>query len=339
MAHDFSRIASEFMRALRGRRSQLGFSRRLGYRTNVAYTWESGRAWPTAARALSAAARTGIDVQAALAQFYRASPAWLSHASATTPEGVAALLDDLRGRTSVVDLARAAGRSRFAVSRWLKGEAEPRLPDFLLMLETSSLRLLDFLGAFTDPAKMPSVSKAWAQLEAARRAAYEVPWTQAVLRLLELTEYQALRRHGPGWIASRLGISVEEEQRCLRLLMHAGQIRQSQGRYRLRDVLAVDTRSDPQAELLRVKTWWTQVALERQTGAEDSVFSYNVFAVSERDLARIRDLYRAYFRQVRSLISESQPSERVALISVQLVELDRAKSGKPARTHRHARDT
>jgi hypothetical protein len=337
MAHDFPKIASEFMRTLRGRRSQLGFSRRLGYRTNVAYTWESGRAWPTAAGALSAAARTGIDVQAALGRFYHAPPARLADASATTPEGVAALLDDLRGRTSVVELARAAGRSRFAVSRWLKGEAEPRLPDFFLMIETSSLRLLDFLGAFTDPAKMPSVSKAWAQLEAARKAAYEVPWTQAVLRLLELTEYQALPRHVPGWIASRLGISVEEEQRCLKLLMHAGQIRQTQGRFRLRDVLAVDTRGDPQAEL-RVKTWWTQVALERQLGAEDSVFSYNVFAVSERDLARIRDLYRAYFRQVRSLISESQPSERVALISVQLVELDRAKSSEAAQA-RHALKT
>jgi hypothetical protein len=326
MAYDFPKIASEFMRSLRGRRSQLGFSRRLGYRTNVAYTWESGRAWPTAARALAAAARTGIDVQAALARFYRSPPAWLAKTPATTPSGIAALLDDLRGRTSVVDLARAAGRNRFAVSRWLKGEAEPRLPDFLLMIETGSLRLLDFLDAFTDPAGMPSVAKAWAQLEATRKAAYEVPWTQAVLRLLEVTEYQTLPRHVPGWIASRLGISIEEEQRCLRLLMQTGQIRQIRGRFRLRNVLAVDTRSDPQAEL-RAKTWWTRVALERQVVTEDSVFSYNVFAVSERDLVKIRDLYRAYFRQVRSLIGESRPSERVALISVQLVELDRAKAG------------
>ena len=109
-------------------------------------------------------------------------------------------------------------------------------------------------------------------------------------------------------------------------MIHTGQIRQIRGRFRLRNVLAVDTRSDPQAEL-RAKTWWTRVALERQVVTEDSVFSYNVFAVSERDLVKIRDLYRAYFRQVRSLIGESRPSERVALISVQLVELDRAKAG------------
>jgi transcriptional regulator with XRE-family HTH domain len=322
MAHDFAAIARDLLRAIRGRRSQLAFSRRLGYRTNVVYAWEAGRSWPTAARALQATERTGVDVRAAITQFYRSSPKWLERVSPTSPEGVAALLDDLRGRTSIVDLARAAQCSRFAVSRWLKGEAEPRLPDFLMMIETSSLRLLDFLGALTNPAQLPSVTKAWSELEASRKAAYEVPWTQAVLRVLELTDYHRLSRHAPGWIASRLGISLEEEQRCIKLLARTGQIRQRAGRWELREVRAVDTRRDARAELA-AKTWWAELALERQLQSEDSIFSYNVFAVSERDLGQLRDLYRAYFRQVRSIIAQSQPSERVALISVQLVALDR----------------
>ena len=35
------------IKALRGGRSQTAFSRHLGFKCNVLYTWESGRRWPT----------------------------------------------------------------------------------------------------------------------------------------------------------------------------------------------------------------------------------------------------------------------------------------------------
>lgn len=321
MSRDYSQIARDFLRALRGRRSQAGFSRRLGYRTNVAYTWESGRAFPTAATVFSAAARSGIDVRAALERFYRATPPWLAEVDPTSPAGVARLLDDLRGRTSVVELSRACERSRFAIARWLKADAEPRLPDFFLLVEQTSLRLLDFLSSFVDVSRLPSLAVAWEELEATRRAAYDVPWTQAVLRALELTEYKRLDQHERGWLARRIGISLDEEQRCLELLALTGQIRLRDGRWELREVLAVDTRRDPRSEV-DVRAWWAEVALERLRAGEEGIFSYNVFAVSEADFQRINDLYRATFRQVRSIIGQSEPSERVVLFSLQLLPLD-----------------
>jgi hypothetical protein len=321
MSLDYSKIAREFLRALRGRRSQAAFSRRLGYRTNVAYVWEAGRAFPTAANSLVAARRSGIELNAALARFFRTPPAWLETIDVATPKGIATLLEDLRGHTSIVDLARVTGKSRFAIARWLRGEAEPRLPDFFLLVEKTSLRLLDFLACFVDPAKLPSIGRAWSELESTRRAAYDVPWTQAVLRALELTEYRRLPRHERGWLAARIGISLDEEQRCLALLSRTGQIFLKRGRWELRQVLAVDTRRDADAEH-RVKRWWGGVALERLERPDSGLFSYNVFAVSEADLKRIEDLQRAYFRQMRSIIAASEPSERVVLASLQLVALD-----------------
>jgi hypothetical protein len=114
---------------------------------------------------------------------------------------------------------------------------------------------------------------------------------------------------------------LEEEQRCLQLLARTGQIRLQKGRWELREVLAVDTRRDPQTEL-SVKTWWSELALSRLRAETPGIFSYNVFAVSELDYRRITDLYRAYFRQVRSIIAQSEPSERIVLASLQLVPLD-----------------
>ena len=319
---DPEKLAVELVRALRGQRSQTAFSKRLGYRSNVVGAWESRRAWPTAARFFQIVERSGRKLQG-LASFYRLPPDQDVAACLKTPAGVAAFLDDLRGSTSTVDLARAAERSRFAVARWLKGEAEPRLPDFLRLIEVASLRLLDFLSCFMDPSKLPSVASAWQRLETARRAAHEMPWSHAVLRAIELEDYRALRRHRPGFIAELLQISREEEERCVQLLLTTGQLVQKGGRLLPGASLTVDTRGDA-ARSRQTKAWWTRVGLERLDAGAQGTFSYNLFSISRADYERIRELYRAFFREARRIIAASEPAQCVALMNVQLFELGQA---------------
>jgi len=337
MRFEYDAIASEFLRAIRGKRSQTAFSRRLGYRTNVLYLWEAGRSFPTAAATLSAVARSGVDIRDALAHFYHRTPEWLESCDPSSRQGVASLLNDLRGRTGISELAKSTGKSRFALARWLRGDAEPKLPEFFLLIEKTSLRLLDFIKCFVDPAQLPSVARAWDELEATRRAAFDMPWTQAVLRTLELRDYADLERHVPGWIAKRISIGMKEEQQCLQLLARTHQITFRHGHWQLRDVMAVDTRRDPAAERL-VKRWWNEVALSRLDQGATGISSYNVFAVSEKDLATINDLYRAYFRQIRAIIAQSEPSERVVLASMQLLPLDES-AGLNSPTRNSGRNT
>lgn len=319
---DYERITRELLRELRGKRSQLAFARRLGFRSNVAHAWESGRNYPTAAQTLRIAARTGIDVRDALRSFYRNAPPWLARTDPSSPRAVVRLLQDLRGRTPIVHVARASGLSRFALARAFSGEAEPRLPDFLRIVEATSLRVLDWIGAFVDPLRLPSIAEDWRKLEAARSAAYDEPWTLAVIRALELSAYARKARHTEGWIARRLGIPPEVEGRCIALLAQSGQIRFDGVRYRIVAGAALDTRRDPErAKSLR--KWWSERALERFGEGEDRVFSYNVFGVSERDYQRLRELHRAYFQELRAIIATSEPVERVVLANVQLIGLDR----------------
>jgi hypothetical protein len=150
---DFEKLAKELIVALRGQRSQTAFSKRLGYRSNVASAWEAGRAWPTAARFFQIVERSGRKLLPACA-FFRLPASAQGMQALKTAHGVAAALDSLRGAAATVDLARSAERSRFAVARWLKGEAEPRLPDFLRLIEASSLRLLDFLAGIIEPSRV-----------------------------------------------------------------------------------------------------------------------------------------------------------------------------------------
>jgi Domain of unknown function (DUF4423) len=319
-AIDYPRLAAELLRALRGKRSQTALSRRLGYKTNILYIWEAQKGAPTGAGFFQLVERVGINVRQALELFYRNPPPWLSQHEPTSVAGVAALLDDLRGATTLVETAQKLRVSRFALARWLRGEAEPRLPDFLQLIEVASLRLLDFVASLVDPGSIPCLAARWEELQTARRAAYQRPWSHAVLRALELVQYQHLAVHEPGWIARTLGLELSEELASLELLASTGQIELFEGKWRVRQALTIDTRRDPEATR-QLKAWWARVGQERLSAEKSGVFSYNLFGVSNADLERIEVLQRAYFRELRSIVAESQPVENVAVVNLQLFSL------------------
>jgi hypothetical protein len=318
---NYSQLGAELIRALRGKRSQMALSRRLGYKTNVLYLWEAQKGAPTGAGFFRLAERVGVDVRHALEQFYREPPRWLRNHEPVSVSGVAALLDDLRGATTLVETARKLRVSRFALARWFKGEAEPRLPDFLELIEVSSLRLLDFVALLVNPERIPCLAERWSSLQLARRAAYERPWSHAILRALELEQYRALPKHEPGWLARTLGLPLEEEQECIALLVNTGQIEPDKnGKWRARQVRTIDTRKDPEAAR-QLKAWWAKVGSDRFKADAEGVFSYNLFGVSQADFQRIEALQRAHFRELRSIVAESQPVEMVAVVNLQLFSL------------------
>jgi DNA-binding transcriptional regulator YiaG len=306
-------VTRELVVALRGARSQTALSRRLGYRTNVVYLWESGRRAPTGAAFLWLAHKVGVDVRGVLRGFASDDPGlepW-------RPDALAAWLDRLRGRRSVADLARTLGRDRHAVRRWLGGETEPRLPELLELVEVCTTRGLDLVAEFADPAGLDSVAEPWRQLEAARRSARELPWTPAVLLALELGAYRALTAHEDGWIARRLALSVDDERACLDALAGAGQIRWDGARWEPVSVQAVDTRTPERRS--DTKRFWAGVARDR---LGSGLSSWNLFSVSEDDLARIQELQRQHYRAIRAIAVASPAAERLVLANQQLVALD-----------------
>lgn len=318
---DYDRLASQFIRALRGGRPQAALSRRIRAASNVVHGWEAGSSFPTAARTFFLAERVGVEPRAALRRFYGREPDFLDACELSSRAGVAQLLTDLRGQASVVELAARTGRTRFAVARWLDGAAEPRLPDFLRLVEASTLRMVDLLAAFVDPAELPEVSGSWEKLQRSRRAAFDAPWSQAMLRLMETEAYRLLARHEDGWLAERLGLPREEEARSLELLAATGQVRFDDSKWQQDTAQTLDTRADAEATR-RLAAWWLQVGTEKLLAAAPGRFAYNVCAVSNADLELLRQLQRSYFAKLRAIVAESRPVERVVLVNMQLCELD-----------------
>ncbi len=316
---DWEAIAAEWVRVLRGKRSQAAFSRHLGYQSSVVHRWESQAAWPTASRFLAICAQSGKDVRAAYAAFFLRTPTWLGQHEPISPAGVAAFLQQLQGKMTLVTLSNSSGYSRYAVARWLQARAEPKLPEFLRLVEASSRRALDFIATLSDPALLPSAREPWQRLESLRQAAYQETWSHAVLRALELPEY-AQRAGDSAWLSEVLGITEEQIERALRVLESTGQIAFRDDRWVPLPTTAVTTGRHP-ATLGILTRAWTQVALDRIEKRAPSHLGYSLFAVSRADLRRLRDLQLEYLREMQSIIAQSSPNECVGLLCLHLLDL------------------
>jgi transcriptional regulator with XRE-family HTH domain len=310
--------AAQFLRALRGQRSQHGLAKRLGYRGNPITNWECAHRFPTAAEALRVAAAQKRDVQAAVRAFSPSAP--LPHVDGAFCVG--AWLNALRAKTPIKELAERSGHSRFSVMRWLNGQAEPRLPDFFRVLDAITGRLPEWVAEFVAIENVPSLQLRYHQAQAARQVAFEAPWSEAVLRLLESRTYRSFAEHRDGWLAARLGLSLGEEAQCLQLLKTAGLINEQAGRLAVNTVKITDTKGG-QGGLLNLKRHWCEAAAARltQPTQEHDLFAYNVFSVSAADYQRIRGLLRGVFREIRSVVAASEPEDTVAVINIQAFRL------------------
>jgi hypothetical protein len=230
-------------------------------------------------------------------------------------------LQHLRGKTPIVRVAELAARNRYTVARWFDGSSEPKLPDFLRLVDVTSRRLLDLIAALEDPARLPSLRRAWAQQQLARKAAYELPWSHAVLRALELSATPRGLAAQQAFIAHKLGIGPDEVREALSVLEATEQVVKTRAGFRPRQVSRVDTARDP-VKARELKVSWTSTALERLKQGAPGKYGWSLFAISKADLVRLHDLHLQYVRAMQEVIASSTPSECVGLYCAQLLDLD-----------------
>ncbi len=313
---NWERVAIELVRAARGSRTQQALSRALGYRANALFAWESGRDAPSARKFFLLLKTTGRPPLEVLARFGRGN----AESCPTTREGMAQYLRSLVGNRTTHQLARQLERDRYAVGRWLRGTTDIPLGEFLRLIELCTLSPLDFIACAVDPQSVPSIASSYARVEAARLAAKQLPWSHAIVHMVDLPEYRELPKHVPGWFASRLGISINDEQRCLDVLIQMGRLRWEEGRLMGTEDLSVDMRADPDVTRKLASFWMAQGA-ERVLTPGEGRFAFNAFGVSRTDFERLKALQSRYFAELRSIVAASERAELVAVATFQLFPL------------------
>jgi hypothetical protein len=301
--------ARQLLRALRGSRSQIAFCRRLGYRSNVATDWEAGRRFPDAVETFRAAAVAGIDVLAALRVFHPAS------AEAYAEGGVPAWLKALSGSTPHAFIARACGRSRHQVGRWLRGDALPRLPDLLALVDACTGRMPELVAALVDVREVPAVQAAAEARRRAGRLLFDSPWSPAVITLLATAPFGTTAQ-----LAERLGLLPAELEPAVEALVEAGLGAPQGDSVKLLEHMMSSVRGSEE-DRQRLRTHWARVSARRlQRPSDSDQFGLDVLAVSRADFERIRERYLAFYREVRALVAASEPVETAGLLVVHLFE-------------------
>lgn len=307
--------ACQLLRALRGQRSQQSWARRLGYKGNPLTDWEQGRSFPYTSEVLRVAGIARIDVEAAFARFNPNIPLRRVESGYDLGAWMRATL----GSSSVSEVARRMSYARSSLSRWVCGSSEPRIPEFLAFVDAATDRAPDWVAEFVPITEVPALLPRYETARAAKQLAFLDPWTEALLRVLESLPYLAEPHHDDLALAELLGLSVEAVQSGLGALADARVIERRGTHYAVLSQLTVDT-AGGRHQLHALKAHWAHVAAERARAPRPGdVFGYNVLSASHEDVERIRTVLKNAFREIRAIVSASEPTETVALVNVQLL--------------------
>ena len=306
---DFDQLARELVRHWRGDRTQLQASTDLGFESNVLSSWETGRTQPAAHLGLRLARQAGRDLRP-LAQWVGAD--WIERVPFDSREGVALFLNDLIGGLPLRVVTQQSGFSRHALGRYLNAQAQPSLSAFLRLVDLSG-RLMLALSILSDPTQLPSASSIWNSREAHARVYVDAPLAGQVHLALSLDAYRALPEHRPGWLASLLSISLEEERRCLELLVDLGLAERGATHFVARaETVQFDLQESPQEVICRQQAWanrrfWEGVRVKRQVLSA---------LVSEAEARRVERVLVQAAEEVRRITTTSEAAERMVFVSV-----------------------
>jgi hypothetical protein len=150
--------------------------------------------------------------------------------------------------------------------------------------------------------------------------------SHAVLRAIELIsdDNDIVAADHIAFICGRTGLSASEAKSLVAALHEADLIHRQEGQWRLKDVMTVDTRNTVERDV-ELKRFWMDVArarLDARRLAQTSLFSYNLFAISQHGYEQIRALHLDYYERVRRIVASDSDPQRVVLINLQLVALD-----------------
>jgi len=301
----YSDVAREILRALRGPRSQQAYARRLGYRSNVPAQWESGRRVPPMAAVERAARAAGIDWALVFERFH-------PQTAGLVDDGLATWLQAHKGRASHASVARTCSLSPHQVGRIVRGESDPRLHEYLELVQVLTGRVADWVAALVPIEQVPSLASLHREAEAASNLMYERPWAAAVL--VGVGVRQPDPDPAPS-IAVSLGLPESNVVELLERLQDVALVVRRPGGLCVREALSLDT-PPTAAQVQGMRAHWGQVAADR-LGAPlpTDRYHYTVCNVSHADLDRIQALYAATYRQVRAIVAASEGPEVSALVS------------------------
>ncbi len=312
---DFTALRKELLPLLRGRRSQARFSHFLGYRSNQAHRWETDRTIFLWRHFLHICQRLNLPLEAACRNILH------YHGSL---KSAGPLVSHLLGDERQADSAKRMGVSRSIISRWRRGRIEPSFEQILRIIHGSFCSLTGFLDTLLPNKKLETIAAIAATEKRERELHYRYPWVAALLLCLRTQEYNSLPAHREGFLARKLGITLEDERDAVRELLDIGALEQ-EGALLCPSRRGLNTGSDPEGAR-SIREYWTKRGLSLIQGPlplpPGQMWGYMVFNTNPETARQIRERYLTFFQDLNTIIhSSSGASDEVCVLNVSVLNI------------------
>ncbi len=204
---NYKKIAQTLIKEIRGASSQNMINKSLGFSYNQYTKWENGRvniSWMQFVKLCRVLKIDLLDIMQATYPYpYKTMSSKL-------------VISSLLGTTKTHDFASKHNISRFRLARWLNEQNEPSLHDILEIMDLSiSHRLNRFLTNFTSDPERTQFSTVLQKEE----LEHSNPICSLAIDCLSVKEYTDQPNHIEGFLAKKLGISLDEELRLIEFMI------------------------------------------------------------------------------------------------------------------------
>lgn len=184
--------------------------------------------------------------------------------------------------------------------------------------------LVEFVAEMISIESIPSLKEDYAIHLIEKKLNYKYPFLGAVLRCLELKDYQSLPRHVDGFISQKLLISLAQEREILADMLRVKIIKKENEKYASNSE-HIDTRGDF-VGLMNIKKYWLNRALDFSNqlskAPEKSFLGYNVMSVSPKARKEIEAKYFQFFQEIRSIVEmDHEAPDEIQILNIQILTL------------------
>lgn len=294
---DLDRVIQQILKGLRGRMSQTGLSRALGFDFNQVHRWEKGAPQISWTDYLKFAEKCGIRVSEELRrEFSYQGSAW----------DLPCFLRYIMGRRDISSAANEAGLSRFSLSRWLHEESEPKLRDILQLVRSLTSYFPWMVSVLAGGKPIPEFSEQISVREIVRQTFARKPWLILVYVALEDSRYKKRAAHDPEVLADILGIEIKIIEESLSDLKRLSIIKKAKGRW------AVAAES---THLELGPHWNAQFAeyYRRTYSLPLGDPKYEILSCSAASMKKIQEAYVKVCYEVQTLLAEEDVNDDTEL--------------------------
>ncbi len=211
---NYKKLAQILMKEIRGSSSQNMINKSLGFSYNQYAKWENGRAHISWKQFVKLCHLLKIDLQVVL------NTACSYPYKTVAPKPV---ITFLFGGDSIHQFAKKHDLSRFKLARWASEKNEPALHDILEILDLSAhFRLSRFLSNFRISSEIITNLSITVHSD---EPEHHNPIYHLAIDCLSIKEYTDQPTHTKGFLAKKLGISLEEESELIDYMISNGMLK------------------------------------------------------------------------------------------------------------------